>query len=383
MIDVLPVVTKGDRDKFIRFPFRVYATDPFWVPPLIAERREFLDPKKNPFFEFGEVQCFAAFRDGEMVGRIAAIEDRNYNRFQEVRHCGFGLFECFDDQEAADALFASVSRWAEARGLTHVWGPVSFSTNHECGLLVEGFNDRPAIMMTYNPRYYERLVNNAGFAKTHDLWAWELDPKTAVPEKVGRVAEKMREREGIKVRPIDLSRLDTEIPPIELIYHAAWEKNWGFVPTTRAEFAKLVKDLKRIAVPELVLIAEVNNEVAGFSITLPDINQALVKARGKLFPFGFLKILMAARKVERARLTLMGIKAAYRKRGIDAILYKDTLENARRLGYTRGEIGWTLDDNELVNRAIETMGGKRYKTYRMFEKRTAVVQTAPRQALAP
>jgi len=365
---ITEVSGKADRDAFIKFPWSIYDGDTRWAPPLIIERKEFMDTKKNPFFEYADVAHFLAKKDGKVVGRISAIEDKKYNDFHGVKHVGFGMFEAVDDQEVSSALFRTVEDWGKKRGLTSVWGPVNFSTNHECGLLVDGYDDMPAVMMTYNPTYYEKLVEGAGYAKVRDLWAWELSATAALPEKVGRVAEKIREREGIKVRHANMKRWDEEVDLAFQIYNEAWEKNWGFVPMSRSEFDKLAKEMKQIVKPELVLIAEVGGEVAGFSFTIPDVNPAIAKANGRLLPFGLPKMLMALKKCDRARLVLLGMRTKFRKRGIDAILYKDTLTAAAKLGFKRGEIGWTLDNNDMVNRAIESMGGKKSKTYRIYEK---------------
>lgn len=368
MVTVTPVSGKAERDAFIKFPWSIYAGDSRWAPPLLIERKEFMDEKKNPFFAFAEVQHFLARKNGKLVGRISAIHDRKYNEFHEIQNVGFGMFEAIDDVEVSRALFAAVDRWGKQKGLTNAWGPVNFSTNHECGLLVDGFNDMPAVMMTYNPSYYGKLIEDAGYAKAHDLWAWDLPASASVPEKVGRIAEKIREREGIVVRGVNMAKWDEEVELAFQIYNEAWEKNWGFVPMSKAEFYRLAKEMKQIIKPDLVLIAEVKGEVAGFSFTVPDVNPAIAKANGRLLPFGLPRMLFALKKCDRARLVLLGMRPKFRKRGIDAILYKDTLTNAARLGFRRGEIGWTLDNNDLVNRAIESMGGTKSKTYRMYEK---------------
>lgn len=348
--------------------WEIYTKDPNWVPPLLIERKEFLDEAKNPFFEFGKVELFLAEKDGQVVGRIAAIEDPRYNEFHDVKLGGFGLFECVDDAAVSQALFDAAEAWCAERGLHTMWGPVSFSTNQECGLLVENFDDPPAILMTYNPPYYATLIEQAGYSKAKDLWAWDMPPDTPVPEKVKRVAEKIRKREDLKVRSVDMKRLDEEIERMEVIYNESWEKNWGFVPMTPAEFKKMGEDLKQIVVADLVLMAEVRGEPVAFSLTLPDFNEALGKINGRLLPTGLIKLLWHARKIQRTRLVALGIRAKWRKKGIDSILCMDTITTAHKLGYTKGEVSWTLEDNDLVNRAIEVMGGKRYKTYRMFEK---------------
>lgn len=367
-LTVRPVRTAADRDLFIRFPWEIYRGDRNWVPPLLMERKEFLDPKKNPIFEFMEIEHFLAERDGKVVGRISAVDDRNYKKFQNVEAGSFGFFESIDDVSVAQALWKAAEDWCRARGLKSIWGPNSPSTNYECGLLVDAYDDPPALLMTYNPPYYERLLLACGLRKAKDLWAWELSPKEGTPDRIARIADKIREREGITVRPIRMKELDTEIQRMEKIYNEAWEQNWGFVPMTRGEFAKMAKDLKPLVVPDLVLMAEVKGDPVAFSLTLPDANEALAKVDGRLFPFGVFKLLWGMRKIRRIRLMALGVREGYRKRGIDAVLYLDTQRAAQRLGYTRGEISWTLEDNVLINRAIESMGGKRYKTYRMYEK---------------
>lgn len=369
---ITPVQSSQDRDAFVMFPYALYKDDPNWVPPLIMERKDFLNPKKNPWFEFGTVELFLARRNGEVVGRIAAVNDPRYNEFHGTKYGFFGLFECIDDAGVARGLFDAAAQWCRAQGFSSLMGPVSFSTNYECGTLVEGFDAPPVVMMAYNPRYYPALFEANGFGKAKDLWAWELSSAVEPPEKVARIAEKIRQREGITVRAARLDDFENEARKIKDIYNAAWEKNWGFVPMTEKEFDHLARDMKQIVVPDLLMIAEVKGEPVAFSMTIPDANIAYKAAGGRLtkygLPIGLVKLVLAARKIKRLRLITLGIKAGYRRRGLDAILYLDTLRTARRLGYTGGEISWTLEDNDLVNRAIESMGGRKYKTYRMYER---------------
>ncbi|MBX5481498.1 MAG: N-acetyltransferase [Myxococcaceae bacterium] len=371
-VTVIPVQSTADREAFIHFPYKLYRDDPNWVPPLIMERRDFLDPKKNPWFEFGAVELFLARRNGEVVGRIAAVKDPRYNEFHGTRVGFFGLFESIDDVRVARGLFDAAAGWVKAHGFESMMGPVNFSTNYECSTLIEGFDAPPVVMMAYNPRYYPALFDACGFQKAKDLWAWELSSAVEPPEKVVRIAEKIRARDGIVVRPVNIKEFDREVRIIKDIYNSAWEKNWGFVPMTEKEFDHLARDMKQMVVPDLLLIAEVNGEPVAFSMTLPDANIALKAAGGRLtrygLPIGLAKLLLASRKIKRLRLITLGIKAGYRRRGLDAILYLDTLRTARRLGYTGGEISWTLEDNDLVNRAIESMGGRRYKTYRLYQR---------------
>jgi GNAT superfamily N-acetyltransferase len=371
-VQVTPVRGGSEVTAFIRFPYSIYQGDPNWVAPLEMERRDFLNPKKNPFFEFGEVELFLARRGGQVVGRIAAVKDPHYNEFHGTRWGFFGLFECVNDVGVARALLDTAERWARERGFDTLVGPMNFTTNGDCGLLVEGFDRPPAILMTYNPPYYPALFEACGLAKAKDLWAWELSSSAQPPEKVVRIAEKIREREGITVRHVRLDDFANEVKRIKAIYNAAWEKNWGFVPMTEAEFDHMAKEMKAVVRPELLLIAEVKGEPVAFSMTLPDANEALKVANGRLttfgLPIGLVKLALASRRIRRLRLVTLGIKEGYRRRGLDAILYLDTIRTAKQLGYEGGEIGWTLEDNHLVNRAIESMGGKKSKTYRVYQR---------------
>jgi GNAT superfamily N-acetyltransferase len=371
-VTVTPVQSSTDREAFIRLPYELYRGDPNFVPPLEMERRDFLDPKKNPWFQFGTAELFLARRDGNVVGRIAGVVDPRYNEFHSTNLGFFGMFESIDDQAVARGLFDAASTWLKAQGFPEMLGPVNFSTNYECSVLVEGFEASPAVMMAYNPRYYPALYESCGFTKAKDLWAFDLSSSAPPPEKVVRVAEKIRQRNGVVVRAVRMSDFSAEVQRVKDIYNAAWEKNWGFVPMTEAEFDHMAKDMKPLVVPELLLIAEVKGEPVAFSMTIPDANFALKAAGGRLtrfgLPIGLVKLVLAARRIRRLRLITLGVKEGFRRQGLDAILYLDTISAARRLGYSGGEISWTLEDNHLVNRAIESMGGVRSKTYRIYKR---------------
>ncbi|NBD11206.1 MULTISPECIES: N-acetyltransferase [Corallococcus] len=371
-VQVTPVRGAVDRTAFIRLPYALYRDDPNWVPPLEMERKDFLDPKKNPFFDYAEVELFLARRGTEVVGRVAAIKNPRHMEFHGTKEGFFGLFECVNDAGVARGLLDAASAWLKARGIDQMLGPANFSSNQDWGLLVEGHESPPALMMPYNPAYYAGLLETCGFTKAKDLWAWELAASTPPPEKVARIAEKIRHREGVTVRAVRLKEFTQEVARIKEIYNAAWEKNWGFIPFTDREFEHMAKEMKAIVRPELLLIAEVKGEPVAFSMTLPDANEAFKAAGGRLttfgLPIGLVKLVLASRRIKRLRLLTLGIKEGYRRRGLDAILYLDTLRTARELGYTGGEISWTLEDNHLVNRAIESMGGQRSKTYRVFQR---------------
>jgi hypothetical protein len=371
-VTVAAVQSAADRDAFIQFPYDLYRADPNWVPPLQMERRDFLDRRKNPWFEFGTAELFLARREGRVVGRIAGVIDPRYNEFHETNLGFFGMFECINDAAVARGLFDAASTWLKSQGFPEMVGPVNFSTNYECSVLVEGFEASPAVLMAYNPRYYPALYEASGFTKAKDLWAFDLSSSHPPPEKVVRVAEKIRKRDGVVVRSVRMSDFSAEVKRVKDIYNAAWEHNWGFVPMTEAEFDHMAKEMKPLVVPDLLLIAEVKGEPVAFSMTIPDANYALKAAGGRLtrfgLPIGLVKLALAARRIKRLRLITLGIKEGYRRQGLDAILYLDTITNARRLGYSGGEISWTLEDNHLVNRAIESMGGVRSKTYRIYRR---------------
>ena len=380
-IQVTAAVSAADKREFINFQYEVYKGDPNFVAPLVMDRENFLNPKKNPWFEFGTAELFLARRQGKVVGRIAAVADPRYNEFHNVKVGWFGLFECINDVGVARALFKTVEEWNRARGMTEVLGPASFSSNNEWAFLAEGFDKPAVLMMPYNPQYYLTLTEACGYTKAKDLWAWEINLKDGAPEKVARVAEKVRQREGIVVRQANLKDWDNEVKRLKAIYNDAWEKNWGFVPMTEKEFDHLAKDLKMVLVPELTLIGEVNGEAVAFCLTLPDANQAIKLANGKLttfgLPIGLVKMLMGLKKIKSGRLAILGIKAGFRKRGIDSVMMLDTVKAAQKLGWWGGEIGWTLEDNHMVNRAIELFGCKKYKTYRVFTKALTSATTAP------
>ncbi len=373
-IIVSGVRTLADRDRFIDFQLKLYADDPNFIRPIIVERRDFIDAKKNPFLSHAELELFLASRDGRVVGRIAAINDPHYNQFHNTETGFFGMFECIDDRSVASALLDAASRWVRSKGMKQIMGPVNLSFNHDCGILIDGFDYPPTMMMAYNPRYYPSLLEANGFTKAKDLWSFEMSTSIAPPEKVVRIAERVREQDGVRVRPLNMKDLREEIRRLKSIYNAMLERLWGFVPMSEEEFdfvAARLRPLVQIR-PELCLIAEVREEPVAFSLTLPDSNMALKPANGHLttfgVPIGLAKMYLASRGIDRLRVLLFGIKPGYRRRGLDAILALDTLRAARDLGYDWGEIGWAAEDNTLMIRAIEAMGARRYKTYRIFQR---------------
>ena len=367
-LNIVKITTnKSDLKKFITFAWKIYKNDPNWVPPIIMDQMKRLDPKKEPYHQHSESQLFLAYRDGEIVGRISASIDKVYNDFHGEKTGFFGFFECINDFDVAKALFDHTREWVKQRGMTILRGPGNFTSNHEWSLLVEGFEEPPFIMMTYNPPYYIELIEKYGFTKAKDLYAFYLGTETKLDPRIISISEKVGKKHNIVMRTLNMKKYNDEVQHIKNIYQSAWEKNWGFVPLTDIEFEYMAQELKMVVIPELALMAEVNGEVVGFCVTIPDMNQALKKINGRLFPFGLLKLLYYKNKVDKLRLILLGIKEGYRKRGIDSLFYVETFRRAEEMGYQGGEISWTLEDNVLVNRAIESMGGKRSKTYRLYD----------------
>jgi GNAT superfamily N-acetyltransferase len=366
-IQVVQVAEKGQRQEFLELPYRLYRADPYWVPPLRMAVKDLLNQAKHPFYANAEMACFLAQDEGKTVGRIAAILDRAYNQFQNDNLGFFGFLEMIDSQPVADALLRAARHWLKERKVRAIQGPMNPSSNYECGMLVDGFDSSPFVMMTYNPPYYPELMEKAGWRKAKDLLAYISSPAAVSAGKVNRVASRALKQNGVHVRPIDMKRFDQEVEAVWKVYNSAWSRNWGFVPMTREEFLLQGKEMKQILVPDLVLIGEVGDHVVGFALALPDINQALKPASGNLFPFGLLKILYYQRLIRNLRVVALGVVEEFRTAGVAAGFYAALIENARRLGYRDCEMSWILEDNVLMNRSLEALGAKRYKTYRIYE----------------
>ena len=357
---------KALRD-FIKLPWAIYGDDSHWIPPLIQERKDYLNPQKNPFYQHAEVQLFLAFQGGKPVGRIAALINHNHNSFHKEKTGFFGFWEVQPQYSIAQELLEQARSWLKGKGMERMRGPMNFSTNDECGLLIDGFGLSPMIMMPYNPPYYREFLEKFGLRKAKDLYAYLMDHSQQPPERMRKVAKRVQKKEGLQIRQVNLKRFAEEVQLIKQIYNQAWSKNWGFVPMTDEEFDHLANDLRRLVVPELVLIAEVNGEPAGFSMALPDYNQALKKVNGRLFPLGLFKLLWWAKKIDAIRVLTMGVVHKYQRRGIDLIFYLETFDRGVEKGYKRGELSWILEDNLLMNRALEDLGAKVYKKYRIYE----------------
>jgi len=363
------ITTRPDLNRFIRFPWKIYKNDKNWVPPLIAERRELLNPRKNPFFEHAEVKLYmAADEAGGELGRIAAILNHNHNRTHGEKTGFFGLFECADHQAAADRLFDAAAGFLRSRGMEIMRGPENLSVNDDIGLLIEGFDSPPMVMMPHNPPYYEKLIEGHGFKKTMDLFAYYGEYQAGrIPEQVARGAEIARRRQHFTIRTLRMNDFDAELARIHAIYTSAWEENWGAVAMTDREFNHLAVSLKQVVDPELCLIAEIRGEPAAFSLALPDLNQVLIRLNGRLFPFGIFKFMYYKRKIDALRIITMGVLKKFRHQGIDSCLYYEAYRRALAKGIWRGEMSWILENNTVMNRIVENLGFRIYKKYRLYD----------------
>jgi hypothetical protein len=360
------VRSRSDRKAFIALPFRLYSLDPNWVPPLWVDMKERLDEKRHPFFNQAKVQLFIARRGSRIAGRVAALVDEAHNRFHGEKAAGFGFLDFEEDEEVAAALLGRVAEWGCSQGMEKIRGPVSFSTNEECGTLIEGFDGPPVLMMPYNPPWHVEILNSLGLEKGRDLLAYYID-RSASFGRLKRLSERVVKRYGLRVRPIDLKAFDDELEIIRAIYNEAWEKNWGFVPMERDEFRWHARKMKQILVPDLAMIVEAEGEPIGFSLSMPDYNQVLIKLNGRLFPFGLIKFLLLKRRISGIRVMAMGVRSKHRTNGADGVMIYRTIENGLRLGYHWAELSWVLDDNEAMCKLAENMGARAYRRYRIWE----------------
>lgn len=367
-IQIKKVTNQGELNSFIKFQWEIYKGDVHWVPPLIMDRKKILSKEKNPFFEHAEADYFLAYRNEKIVGRIAAIKNDLHNKYHNDKVGFFGFFECFDDQEIANALFDTAKNWLKDRGCSQMRGPANPSSNDEYGMLIEGFDDSPRLLMTYNPKYYLKLCDNYGFKKVMDLNAYKLEHEKVVSaDKIRRVAEISKQRTGVKITSLNMKEFDKELEKVKYVYNKAWAPNWGFVPMTDKEIEAMAKDLKPLVEPSLVLFGEVNNELVGFALTMLDYNYVFKQLNGKLFPFGFLKLYTQKKHIKWSRVITLGIVPEYQKRGLDAVFYWETLMRAHKVGIDLGEASWVLENNEMMNRGAQTMKGDLYKKYRIYE----------------
>ncbi len=378
-IDIVEAVTPHQRTEFIHFQWVPYKGNPHWVPPLISERQVFLDKTKHPFHKHGEVSLFLAKRAGQTVGTIAAIINPRHNQTHRENIGFFGLFECIDDYAVAERLLVTARDWVRARGKDALRGPANYSVNDEVGLLVDGFDMPPCVLMTYNPPYYKDFLERFGFVKAMDLLQLFIDvgrlqdAEKAMDPRLVRVTKKLQQRSKISVRPTNLKDFDREVEIIKSLYQQAWEKNWGNVPMTEAEIDYLGHNLRQFVDPDLVLIAEANGEPVGLALCLPDMNMPLRKAYPrpgvpewwtlvKLFYYWKVR-----REIDTLRVVLLGVLEKYRRQGIEALMYMEIARRALPKGIHKAEMGWVLETNDLMLNGIQGVGGRVFKTYRMYQ----------------
>jgi GNAT superfamily N-acetyltransferase len=382
-VEVRPVEGRRELTSFIKLPFRLHEGTP-WVPPLVTERRRFLDRSKNPFFEHAEAEYFLAWRDGRPVGRITAQVDERWDEFQGGSDGMFGLFEAEDDPEIAAALFEAASGWVRERGRERLLGPMDFTTNDECGLLVDGYERPPLILQPWHPPYYAELIEGQGLTKSMDLLMWwlELGGQMYTDEgfhpMIHELARKVTEEHGVTIRDFRKKDLEAEITRFIEVYNSAWEKNWGFVPITEEEVRAQASNLKPVLDERWGFIAERDGEVLGAALSLPDVNQVLKKMNGSLLPLGWLTFLRATYSragvntpragIDRVRVFALGVKPEHQHLGIAAAFYVRCLKVGKELNQARGETGWILEINKPMNRAMEGMGGRVVKRYRLYER---------------
>jgi len=373
-IRISHVSSQSERDAFIEFQWRIYEKDPAWVPPLLIERKEFLNRDKHPFYKHGDAALFLAKRGEEIVGRIMASDDPNYNALHQSNVGCFGLFESIDDVDVARALFDAATDWLRKRGRSEISGPIDYSTNYVCGLLIDGFEHSPTILTAHNPPYYARLIEANGFTKEVDWFAWWFDPKNAPLSRLRRLVEACMRKTSANVRSINLRDLASDSARLAAVFNKAWENNWGFVPFTAAESGYMAKEMRPLIDPQMTLIAEIDNAPVAFVICVPDINVALKSINGRLtrfgLPIGLVKLLWQRRKIRTARFVALGVLEKYRRTGIAEMLVLRVLEEGASRRFC-AELSMTLEDNVMVNRFIEAMGASKYKTYRIYRRSLA------------
>lgn len=366
-VEVLPISLPGDYLRFMQPWFEIYANDPHWVPPLRIERKRFFDPRRNPYFQVADVQCFVARRQGRDVGTIAAVVD-HAAQIDQPGTGFFGFFEFLPDREVAAALLGAARQWHADRGMKRLIGPFNFNTNHEFGLLVDGFDSDPSIANPHNSAYYPQMYESLGLRPVKDWYAYRVDADLPGIERIQRVAERMLERHPeIRIRSLDLADFDAEVDRLRMIYVDAWKQNWGHVEVGEAEFRFIAEGFRQVIDPELCLVAEVGDRPIAISITLPDLNPVVKQMKGRLWPLGWYYFLTRARRTTRVRVFMLGVASSHQALPIGAVLYGRTALIAARKGYREGEASLILADNHRMRGALEKLGATIFKTYRNYQ----------------
>ncbi len=368
-VSVVPVTTRSQQKAFIKFAWSLYEGDPNWIPPLLINIKELLNYKQHPFYDKGEIQTFLAMCNGRVVGRIAAIVDGHHNEFHKESRGMFGFFECIDDQTVANLLFDAAKNWFAERQIVLMRGPANPSQNYEWGLLIEGFHSPPTFMMTYNKPYYAQLVENYGFQKSQDMYAFEghIDMLSGLDPKLLFIAEEAQRRFNIDVRRVDKKNFEQDIRSFLEIYNRALPGQWGFTPLSEGELLAIAGGLKHLIVPEMTSIAEVDGKPVGVVFGLLDYNPLIKEIDGRLFPFGILKLLWKRKNIKRIRLISTNVLPEYQRWGLGLVLVNRMLPDALEWGIQEAEFSWVLESNRLSRGTLERGGAKREKTYRIYD----------------
>lgn len=370
MVHINKVSSSKELKDFIDFPHDLYKNDHNYVPELFVAQRDLLNSKKHPFFKHSKLDLFLAKKGNAVVGRIAAIRNNNHINYTESKDGFFGFFDVIEDYEVAEKLLDTASEWVKAEGLKSIIGPTNFSTNETCGLLINGFDSPPVVMMTYNKDYYPEYVEKYGFRKKMDLIAYNLVGEE-LSQRTVELMNKMEERlisKGITIRTANMKDFKNEVEKIKQVYNTAWEKNWGFVPMTDDEFNFMAKDMKIILDPDFCYIAEHNGKPVGFSLSIPDMNQVFIKIKkGRLLPTGIFKLLLNKNKINKIRIITLGVIEGYRKMGIESCFYARNIITTKKKNITTAEASWILETNEMMNKAMININATPYKKYRMYE----------------
>jgi GNAT superfamily N-acetyltransferase len=371
-LDVRPVRGRRDLKEFIDLPFRLHSNRPQWVPPLRLERWMFLSRRFNPYFRHGDAQLFLARRDGRVVGRISAQYDDNFNAFHDNRWGMFGFLELEDDPEVLPALLDAAADWLTRHGRDLMIGPMDFTMNDESGVMIEGFERQPMIRQPWHPPHYAELCEAAGLTKAQDLLMYELeisDRERMLPI-IFKLAAEVEPRHGIRIRRMSRRSLRKDMDRFAEVYNEAWSDNWGFSPYSKEDLDTYAIDMQLVFDANWFMVAETpEGETAAVAITIPDVNQVLAKMNGRLVPFGWWHFLRRHRIMDRVRVGFLGVKPSYQHTGVAAALYVEHFDTASRRPQTWGEMGWILESNRNMNKAMEAMGGRIVRRYRVYERR--------------
>ncbi len=376
-IEVVPVEGRRDLATFLKVPWPLYRDDPNWVPPLLSEQFKQLQAATNPYFEHAEARYWIARRGRQVVGRISAQVDRLVLEREAVPTGHFGFIEAIDDASVFAALFEAAEGWLRERGMARVTGPFNLSINQESGLLVDGFDTPPRMLMGHARPYYGPRIEALGYTKIKDLYAYHLEIIEGFPKPIQRLLERAERQGHIKLRHLDMKRYDQDLADIIDIFNDAWSENWGFIPLTEAEARADARAMKPLVVPELVYIAEIEGEPVGMMVTLPNLNEAIADLNGRLFPFGWAKLLwrLKVRHLRTSRVVMMGVRKKFQSTALGAAIAFLLIETSRRHGVAwglhEGELSWILEDNTGMRQMLEAIESRLYKVYRVYEKTLA------------